>query len=262
MRVLITGGTGTLGRSLVRAVAGAGHDARVMSRRARSARLAEDFEWAQADIAAGDGVRAAVEGADAVIHAATDPRRAEAVDVQGTRHLVEAARAARVAHFVYVSIVGIEEIPLGYYRSKLAAERIVAESGLPHTTLRATQFHSLIAGFISQAARVPLLLPLPTGFKFQSVAESEVAARLVGCLGEGPRGRIEDFGGPEVLTLGEMAAVWLEAKGVRKKLVRLPLPGAAAAAFRAGKNTAPHGARGAIRWRDWLADASTEDFGF
>jgi uncharacterized protein YbjT (DUF2867 family) len=230
-----------------------------MSRRERSARLGGDFEWARADIAAGDGVRAAVEGADAIIHAATDPRRSEAVDVQGTRHLVEAARAARVAHFVYVSIVGIDEIPLGYYRRKLAAEHLVAESGLPHTTLRATQFHALIAGFISQAARVPLLLPLPTGFKFQSVAESEVAARLVGCLDEGPRGRVEDFGGPEVLTLGEMAAVWMEAKGVRKKLVRLPLPGAAAAAFRAGKNTAPHGARGAIRWRDWLADSSTVD---
>ncbi len=262
MRVLVTGGTGTLGQALVRAVSGAGHVVRVMSRRARSADAVGDgVEWARADIATGDGVRQALVEVDAVIHAATDPRRSEAVDVQGTRHLVEAARAARVAHFVYVSIVGIDEIPLGYYRSKLAAERIVAESGLPHTTLRATQFHALIAGFISQAARVPVLLPLPTGFKFQSVAESEVAARLVGCLDEGPRGRVEDFGGPEVLTLGEMAAVWMEAKGVRKKLVRLPLPGAAAAAFRAGKNTAPHGARGAIRWRDWLADSSTADDG-
>ena len=130
---------------------------------------------------------------------------------------------------------------------------------MPHTTLRATQFHPLVAGFISKAARVPLLLPLPTGFKFQCVAEAEVAARLVGCLDEGPRGRVEDFGGPEVLTLGEMAVGWMEAKGVRKKLVPLPLPGAAAAAFRAGKNTAPHGARGSIRWRDWLALSSTAD---
>ncbi|HZB47148.1 MAG TPA: NAD-dependent epimerase/dehydratase family protein, partial [Pyrinomonadaceae bacterium] len=63
MRVLVTGGTGSLGQALVRGVAGAGHGARVMSRRARSALLAEDFEWAQADIATGDGVRAAVEGA-------------------------------------------------------------------------------------------------------------------------------------------------------------------------------------------------------
>jgi len=206
-------------------------------------------------------VRAAVDGADAIIHAATDPRRAEAVDVQGTRHLVEAARAAGVGHLVYVSIVGIEEIPVGYYRRKLAAEHVVASSGVPHTTLRATQFHSLVAALISKAARLPLLLPLPTDFKFQSVAESEVAARLISCLDAGPRGRLADFGGPEVLTLGEMASDWMEAKGVRKKLVRLPVPGAAAAAFREGRNTAPHGARGSVRWRDWLDGSSTREGG-
>lgn len=255
MKVLVTGGAGTLGRVLVRALARDGHAARVMSRRARTASAADGVEWAVADLVTGEGLRAAVEGVDAVVHAASDPRpsRTEAVDVGGTRRLLEAAGAAGVAHLVYISIVGIDQIPLGYYRRKLAAERLVESSGVPHSVLRATQFHSLIDFGLTQLARVPLVMPLPTDFKFRSVAEAEVAERLSACVVAGPRGRLPDFGGPQVLTLGEMARAWKEARGVGKRVVRLPLPGAVAAAFRAGKNTAPDAERGATSWEQWLA---------
>jgi uncharacterized protein YbjT (DUF2867 family) len=208
-------------------------------------------EWARADLASGEGLSAAVEGVEAIIHSASDPRRAQEVDVGGTRRLTEAARLAGVAHLVYISIVGIDDIPYSYYRRKREAEEIIASSGVPYTNLRATQFHSLVDFLISKAARLPLVLPLPTDFKFQSVADAEVAARLVACLAEGPRGRVE-FGGPEVRTLGEMAATWLAAKGVRKRLVRLPLPGVVAANFRAGLNTTRDAERGTTRWREWL----------
>jgi len=80
-----------------------------------------------------------------------------------------------------------------------------------------------------------LVLPLPTDFKFQSVAESEVATQLVQQLGEGPAGRMQDFGGPEILTVGEMAKIWMNVKMIRKRLIHLPLPGSVAAGFRAGK---------------------------
>src|SRR5919205_360241 len=250
MRVLVTGGTGLLGRALVRTAVGAGHAVRVLSRSARAA--TEGVEYAVGDIAAGSGLGAALSGVEAVIHAASDPRRPEEVDVGGTRRLVEAAGAAGVAHLVYVSIVGIDKIPVRYYRAKLEAERIVAASGVPHTVLRATQFHAFVAWLISKAARVPLVLPLPSGFKFQTADEAEVAARLVRCLAEGPRGRAEDFGGPEVLALDAMAAAWMEAAGVRKRLLRLPVPGAAARAFREGANTAPNGERGPVGWREGL----------
>ena len=72
------------------------------------------------------------------------------------------------------------------------------------------------------------------------------------CLADGPRGRIADFGGPEVLTLGDIARTWMDVKGERRKLIRVPLPGAVAAGFRAGKNTVRDGALGRIRWREWL----------
>lgn len=252
MKVLVTGGTGSLGRILTRAVAGEGHAARVLSTRPRAASDPAGVEWALADLATGAGLREAVEGVEAVFHLASDFNNAEAVDVVGTRRLVEASRAAGVSHLVYISIVGIDDIPTGYYRRKREAERIVESSGVPHSIQRATQFHTFVAGLLSKAARVPLLMPLPAGFRFQSVDESEVAARLAGCISDGPRGRLVDFGGPEVLSLDEMARAWMEAGGVRKRLVRLPVPGAAAKALRAGKNTAPEGARGTIRWREWL----------
>lgn len=253
MKVLITGGTGGLGRDLVGRVMRAGHAARVMSRRARPESASEEVEWARADFATGEGVREACAGADAVIHAASDPRRTREVDVEGTRRLCEAARAEGCAHLVFVSIVGIDRIPYYYYKSKLEAERVIEASGVPHTILRATQFHPFVELFVAAAARVPLVMPLPTDFKVQSVERGEVAELLVECLNDGPRGRVPDFGGPEVLTLGEMAAAWMEARGVGKRLLRLPLPGAVAAGFRAGKNTTPDTPRGRVSWREWLA---------
>jgi uncharacterized protein YbjT (DUF2867 family) len=252
MKVLITGGTGSLGRLLARRVAGGGHAVRVLSTRARAASDPAGFEWATADLASGEGLRGAVEGAEAVFHLASDFRNAGAVDVGGTRRLVEAARAAGVSHLVYISIVGVEEVPTAYYRSKREAEGIIESSGLPYSIQRATQFHSFVSNIVSKAARVPFVMPLPADFRFQSVDESEVAARLAACLARGARGRLVDFGGPEVLTLGEMARAWMEVEGVRRWLLPLPLPGAAARDLRAGRNTAPDGARGAISWRAWL----------
>lgn len=258
MNVLITGGSGSLGRVLVKAAVGAGHVVRVMSRGARPT-LSPDgvvrFEWAQADIASGEGVPAAVDRIDAIIHAASDPRRAEAVDVGGTRKLVDAARDAGVGHLVYISIVGIDDIPLHYYNAKRTAEEIIGSSTVPFSILRATQFHSFVDTLLSMAARLPFVLPLPTDFKCQSITKREVAERLVQCVAAVPQKRLINYGGPEILTLGEMAEMWKAARGVRKTLIQLPVPGAIGKAFRAGKNTAPIGVRGKTPWNLWLKEA-------
>jgi len=259
MKILLTGGTGGLGREVVRAAEAAGHTVRIASRRARPHHTPAAREWARMDLETGEGVREALAGADAVIHAASDPRRHPAVDVQGTRLLAEAADEAGTAHLVYVSIVGIDEIPFPYYRAKLDAEGIITGSGVPHSILRATQFHPFVEGMIAGFARVPLVLPLPAGFRFQPVATAEAAARLVRAAESGPGGRLPDFGGPEVLTLGEMARGWKAARGVRKPVVPLPLPGKLAAAFRAGRNTLRSGGeRGTVRWEDWLRDSAAQ----
>lgn len=256
MKILLTGGTGALGREVVRAAEAAGHTVRIASRRARPADVPATREWARMDVETGDGVRQALDGVDGVVHAASDPKRHAAVDVEGTRRLVDAARAAGTPHLVYVSIVGIDRIPFPYYRSKLAAEEIVAASGVPHSILRITQFHSFIDTMTAGMARTPLIFPLPTSFRFQPVDTGEAAARVVRAAQDGPGGRVADFGGPEVLTWAQIARPWKEARGIGKPVVPLPLPGLVAAAFRAGMATLRDGAeRGTLRWEDWLRAA-------
>lgn len=253
MKILVTGGTGTLGNAFVKAVIDAGHQARVMSRRARPTRQLSGHEWSQADLATGEGISEAVSGVDAVMHGATSPGfGAKKVDVEGTRRLVEASAAAGVEHFIYPSIVGVDEIPFSYYQQKLKAEWIVEEGAVPYTILRATQFHAFVDQIISAGMRLPFVGLLPTDFQMQSVAAAEVAARLRRCLEEGPARRLEDFGGPEVLRIGEMARSWMQAREKQKWLLRLPLPGQTAKAFREGKNTNPDQTEGEITWREWL----------
>jgi uncharacterized protein YbjT (DUF2867 family) len=268
LHLLITGGTGTLGRELVQAASEAGHLVRTMSRKpgpagiaagsAHPGGVARESEWATANLATGQGLAEAVAGVDAIIHAASDPRGDRTVDETGTRRLAEAARTSGVPHLVYVSIVGIDRIPFPYYVRKLAAERALSESGAPFSILRATQFHSFIDMLFGRAARaVPLVMPLPAGFHVQSVDVREVAVRLLRALDDGPRGLLPDYGGPERLTARDAARLWKRARGIRKPLVPFPAFDAASAAFRAGYNTLAGDARpeqrGKLSWSDWLA---------
>src|SRR5256885_6583047 len=112
MNVLVTGGTGALGRDLVVALRSAGHRVRVMSRRPGTG-----ADWAQGNLATGKGLDAAVADMEAVVHAGTaaaQPWRVRATDVHGTRRLLEAAQRAHVQHLLYLSIVGIGGNPHPY----------------------------------------------------------------------------------------------------------------------------------------------------
>jgi len=256
MRVLITGATGQLGREVARLSALAGHSVVGLSHSVRSPKF-RDAGWVLGDLATGQGVRVAVGDVDAIIHAATDPARHDEVDIEGTARLVRAAREGRVRHFVHVSLAGVDDIPLAYYKAKRTAEQIVMGGGLPFSVLRVTQFHHAVERQLQTLAGVPLVLPLPKAFVVQSVDVREVAARLVGCLDERPRGRLADFGGPHVLPLADAASVWMRMNRVRKRIVHVPVPGIAASAFRAQMNTAPFGARGKVSWREWLLRRNT-----
>jgi uncharacterized protein YbjT (DUF2867 family) len=257
VNVLVTGGTGTLGREVVRVLNATGHRAVVMSRKP-APEAAAAARWATAHIVTGEGLPAAVADMDVIIHAASDPRGDPDADEEGTRRLAAAARAAGVRHLVYVSIVGIDRIPYPYYVRKLAAETTLAASGLPYSILRATQFHSFIDFLFGKAATyMPFVMPLPAGYFVQSVAIEDVAARLLRAIDEGPAGLLPDFGGPERLTAHEAARIWQETRGVRKPILPFPRLGAAARAFRAGYNTLPADTppenRGHLSWREWLA---------
>ena len=221
MNVLVTGGTGALGRDLVVALRSAGHRARVMSRRPGTG-----ADWAQGNLATGKGLDAAVADMEAVVHAGTaaaQPWRLRATDVHGTRRLLEAAKRAHVKHLVYVSIVGMEGIAYPYYRAKLAAEAIVAEDIVPWSILRATQFHTLMEIFLGAFSRLPRLCAIPFAWQFQPVDTRDVAARLVDATAGGPVGRLQDFGGPEMRTFKTLAESWLKARQLNKRLVNMPM---------------------------------------
>ena len=207
---------------------------------------------AVADLISGAGLTEAVADIDVIVHAASNSRNAHAVDVEGTQRLLDVARAASVTHLLYVSIVGIDRIPYLYYQCKLEAEQLITESGVPFSILRATQFHSFVAFLLSEAAKYPLILPIPSGFSVQSVDVPEVAARVSRAIDDGPRGPLRDFGGPEVLPLEEAAAQWQQHRSALKPVVPIPLPGSIAEAFHAAYNTCPDGERGVVTWREWL----------
>lgn len=258
MTVLVTGGTGFLGREVVDVAARTGYRIRIGSRRPEPEEAETPHQWARMDVATGEGVTAAFAGVDCVIHAATDPKRAGSVDVDGTRLVVAAASAAGVKHLVHVSIVGIDRIPLRYYRAKLLAEEIVADGAVPYSILRATQFHTLVDMLLAAAASIPIVMPVPTDFRVQSVAPIEVAGRLVRAIADGPGGRLRDFGGPEAMTVGEAVRQWRDVRAERKRVMHLSVPGRVAGALRAGMNTAPEGELGTLRWHDWLIRTGAE----
>lgn len=252
--VLITGGTGVLGSALLPYLVNAGHTVRVMSRSARKAGYDSSIEWAQANFETGDGLAQAVQDIDTIAHLASDPFNTRQADIAGTEALLRHAREAGTGHIVFMSIAGIDRIPLAYYKAKLEVEHRIENGGVPWTILRATQFHSLMPIlFLRPAIKTPLIAPVAKSFRFQLLDAREAAARIAELIEAGPSGRVPDIGGPEILTLEEIARQWQKATGSRKPLVNIPLFGKTAAGFRSGYNTgaSPYGK---VTWAQWLAE--------
>ncbi|MDS0476617.1 NAD(P)H-binding protein [Natrinema sp. 1APR25-10V2] len=250
-RTLLTGATGTLGTALQPRLIDAGHDLLAASRSPPD--HGDDLEWIAMDLVDGTGIREAVADVDVVVHAASAPQGdSEAVDVRGTERLLEAAADAGVSNFVYVSIVGVDEIPYSYYEHKFAAERAVEASAVPSTIVRATQFHSFVAELLGMVSRSPIW-PLPTAIRLQPIDVGEAADAIVDRATTDPAGRVPDIGGPEIRTVGDLARAYRDARALRRLIVRLPLPGETAAAFRAGDGLCPDRTVGTVTWNEWLA---------
>jgi uncharacterized protein YbjT (DUF2867 family) len=251
--ILVTGGTGTLGRPVVQRLREAGASVTVLSRHPREA--AEGIRYAAGDLSTGAGVAAAAQGAEVIVHCAGSSRG----DEQKTRTLIGAAKGA--GHIVLVSVVGADRVPqigvvdralFGYYGMKLATERVVAQSGIGWTTLRATQFHELILIVARALAKSPVV-PTLSGFQFQPVDATEVGERMAELALGAPSGLVPDMAGPKIYPMAELLSSYLSAAGLRRRLVALPIPGQAARAIRGGANLAPDRAVGKRTWEEFLA---------
>jgi uncharacterized protein YbjT (DUF2867 family) len=259
--ILVTGGTGTLGRLVVRRLADAGRDVRVLSRGTPAAGAIDapipGVRHAAGDLATGEGVDAALAGIDVVIHCAGSTKG----DELKAQHLVRAARRAGTRHIVNISVVGADRIPVvsaidramfGYFASKLGAERVIAGSGVPWSTLRATQFHDLALKTAQAMARLPII-PVPSGWRFQPIDADEVAARLVELALEEPAGVVAAMGGPRIYPMAELVRGYLRASRKSRLLIPMPVVGGAARAFREGANLAPDQAVGQLTWEEFMA---------
>lgn len=245
MNVLVTGGTGVLGREVVQRLEDRA-EVNILSRKP-----AERPGFVQGDLDTGDGLAAALDGVDVVAHlaSAADYRHPER-DIDQTRHLIEAIGPRR-PHVVYISIVGVDTIPFGYYRAKLATEQLIEQSGLPWTTLRTTQFHDLVLMFLMLATKSPVVV-VPRGLAGQPVDAGEVADRLADLILGEPAGRVPDLGGPEVLDGKAMVRRFLDLTHRRRPVIEVPVPGRVMAGFRAGHHLLSDGERGTRTFEDYL----------
>lgn len=256
--ILVTGGSGTLGRHVVGRLRAAGRDVRVLSRRTRESE--DGATHVIGDLLNGDGIDAALAGVDTIVHCAGTFKD----DVKMTQTLVGAASRAGNPHIVYISVVGSDRIPVVgfgrlafiYFRNKRDAERVVAESGLPWTTLRATQFFELFLTTAKGLTKLPAA-PVPARFRFQPVDVDEVAARLVElALGE-PAGYVADLGGPRVYRMVDLIKSYARAAHVHRLFLPVWVGGKTARAIRAGGNLVlgpldeGHGRK---TWEDFLAE--------
>ena len=251
---LVTGGTGTLGRHVVPLLREAGAEVRILTRQMIPGHLTGDLET-------GLGLDEALVGVDTVLHLAGSPKN----DEQKAAHLVRAAGRARKPHIVYISVVGCERVPVtsaidrgmfGYFQRKRAAEVVIAESGLPWTTLRATQFHDLAFKTVNGMAKLPVI-PVPSGLSWQPIETGEVADRLVELAHGAPAGLVDDIAGPREYGMAEFVRGFLAATGKHRVLLPIRLPGGAARAFREGANLAPDHAVGVRTWEDFLAERTS-----
>ncbi|RBY75667.1 NmrA family transcriptional regulator [Blastococcus sp. TF02-09] len=239
---LVTGSTGTLGKPTVIRLRAAGHDVRALSRGSGPG-------LTTGDLLTGRGLGDALTDVDTVLHLATG-RRGKG-DVEAARALLEAATDAGVRHLVLISIVGIDDIPLGYYRDKVVIERLVRESGLPFSILRATQFHSFVEALFTTQRALPVVAA--PAFRLQPISVEEVADRLVALAGGPAAGRVPDIGGPEQRDVADLARLWTRATGSRRPVVPLSLPGKVFAGYRAGSAMVPGPAYGRLSFADHLA---------
>jgi uncharacterized protein YbjT (DUF2867 family) len=243
--VAVTGGTGTVGASIVAALTERGHEVRVLSRSSSSHPV---------DLGTGAGLVEALSGCEVVVDASNGgpkPDAARRVLVEGGARLLDEERRAGIAHHVCISIVGIERVPMRYYEVKVEQERQVERSGQPYSILRATQFHASIAALFRATSRFRVLpgaraLLCP-------IDPLEVAEAVADVVAEGPLAGRRSITGPERAELRELASVWRELSGRRALIVPTPIPGALGRALRSGALVGDEAElRGETTFRRWL----------
>jgi len=250
MKVAVVGGTGVLGKPLVAELAARGDEVLALSRTAPR-KLPDGASHRRIDLTTGDGLAEALAGVEVVVDASSSsPRNAAPVLVEGTKRLLRTGAETGARHYVGVSIVGCERVPMAYYKVKVEQEEAIAAGAIPWSLLRATQFHTLIDHLFKRDARFGIVRS--GSARFQPIDPPLVAERLVGAAHAEPAGRLPDIAGPEVLTLSELAKTWRRA-GHRALPLRFPMVGPIGRPLREGALCNPDAAASGPTFEEWLA---------
>lgn len=217
MRIGILGGKGVAGSAAAAELAARGHDVVVLSRRTGF------------DVTAPSASAAALQGLDALVDCLNPSKTTEAASrallVDGLRATLEAAASHGVRQVVSLSIVGIDDVPIGYYRVKLEQEALVQSAPIPGTVVRATQFPELFDLAWGATKRLGLI-PAPRG-PIAPIAPRDVAAVIAEVVEAGPdaaAARVQ-IRGAEIVDLREYARRWKQTHGSRRPVLPLPALG-------------------------------------
>ncbi|MFB6169974.1 MAG: complex I NDUFA9 subunit family protein [Haloarculaceae archaeon] len=272
MKVLVTGGTGYIGEQLCTELDERGHDVTALARHPESADLPAGVERVQGDVTASDSIEAAFEGQDAVVNlVALSPlfkprggdRRHFEVHLRGTENVVAAAEEHDVGRLVQMSALGADpDGPTAYIRAKGQAERVVRESDLEWVILRPSVVFGEGGEFVPFTRKLtpPFVAPLPGGGKtrFQPIWVGDLVPMLADAVeGEAHAGETYELGGPEVVTLAEVARRIHRAKG--RPLTVVPVPMALAGVGLKVAGSIPGFPMGADQYRSLRMDNTVED---
>src|SRR5690349_19223916 len=212
MKIVVIGGTGLIGSKTVAILRQGGHDVVAASPKSGINTIT------------GEGLREALAGATVVIDLANSPSFEDKSVMEffqtSGRNLLAAEAAAGVRHHVALSIVAVDRTDNGYFRAKLAQEKLIEASGVPYTIIRATQFMEFLRGIADSAAdgnkvRLPPVL-------FQPIAADDVAASVADAALAAPRNGIIEIAGPERAPFDEFVARYLKAVGDPREVVKDP----------------------------------------
>jgi len=213
MKIVVIGGTGLIGTKLVNNLRNRGHEALAAS------------PSSGVNTVTGEGVAEAVAGAQVVVDLANAPSWDDKAVLEffetSGRNLLAAEAAAGVRHHVALSIVGTDRTPdNGYFRAKLAQEKLIETSTIPYTIIRSTQFMEFLKG-IAASSTNGNIVRLSPGL-FQPIAADDVAAIVADVALAAPRNGIVEIAGPERAPFNETVARYLKALSDPREVVRDP----------------------------------------
>lgn len=212
MKIVVIGGTGLIGSKTVAVLRQGGHE--VLAASPNSG----------VNTITGEGLKEALAGAQVVIDLANSPSFEDKAVLEffetSGRNLLAAEAAAGVRHHVALSIVAIDRTDNGYFRAKVAQEKLIEASGIPYTIVRSTQFLEFLRGIADMSADGNLVRLPPV--LFQPIASDDVAANVADVALAPPRNGIVEIAGPERAPFNEIVARYLKAVGDPREVVSDP----------------------------------------